>query len=74
MIIDHHTREGAGTTDLQELHRIDIETVRSQVLATDFEFQTESKVLVNSEDPHTVSACRDIMTHTDRFILKYTRP
>ncbi len=74
IVIDHHARAGSGTADLEALHRIDIETVRAQVMAAGFEFVAASDVLANPEDPRTVSARRDIMTHTDRFILKFIRP
>ena len=75
MVIDHAAAAGAGTSVTGTLHRIDIESVKSEVLAAGFKLAGESDVLRNPDDPHTASI-RDasIRGRTDQFVLKFVKP
>lgn len=74
VILDHHARAGSGTADVWDLHRIDRETVIEQVTTAGFELVDESQAARNLEDDHTIMGRRDMMTNTDRFLLKFQRP
>lgn len=74
-VIDHRAQEGSGARDAEELHRIDPEIVKQEVLAGGFVLETESDLLSNSADDHTLSVFDDsIRGRTDRFLLKFRRP
>jgi predicted methyltransferase len=75
LIIDHASAAGAGKTVLQTLHRIDPESVKKDVLAAGFVFDSESKLLHNPNDPHTVGVHDAAMRGTtDQFVLKFRKP
>jgi predicted methyltransferase len=75
IVIDHASAPGAGKTVLQTLHRIDPEAVKKDVTSVGFVFDSESKVLLNPKDPHTV-AVHDAALRgtTDQFVLKFRKP
>src|SRR5690606_6724289 len=52
-VVDHNAAPGSGTRDTQQLHRIDPEVIRKEVLAAGFTLATDSKLLANPEDDHT---------------------
>ncbi|HEU4624812.1 MAG TPA: hypothetical protein VFS52_08635 [Steroidobacteraceae bacterium] len=75
IVIDHAAAPGAGATATSTLHRIDPETVKSEVTAAGFRLVDESNVLHNPQDPHTAGV-RDpsIRGKTDQFVLKFRKP
>jgi len=75
IVIDHAAAPGAGATVTSTLHRIDPETVKSEVTAAGFKLEDESTVLKNPDDPHTAGV-RDpsIRGKTDQFVLKFRKP
>jgi predicted methyltransferase len=57
------------------LHRIESSTVRREVEAAGFKFDSESSVLANSADPRSARVFdATIRGHTDQFILKFHKP
>ena len=72
---DHATAPGAGTSATRTLHRIDPETVKSEVTAAGFKLAGQSDVLHNPDDPHTAPVFDpSIRGKTDQFLLKFTKP
>jgi predicted methyltransferase len=75
VVIDHAAPAGSGASDTSTLHRIDPATVKSEVLAAGFVFAGESKLLANTQDPHTVAVFDpSIRGKTDQFIFKFRKP
>jgi predicted methyltransferase len=75
LIIDHASAPGAGKTVVQTLHRIDPEAVKKDVTSVGFVFDSESKLLQNTKDPHTVPVHDPAYRGTtDQFILKFRKP
>jgi predicted methyltransferase len=75
IVIDHASAAGAGKTVVQTLHRIDPEVVKKEVIAVGFVIDSESKVLLNPNDTHTVGVHDPAMRGTtDQFVLKFRKP
>ena len=75
VVLDHTAVPGAPADVTQTLHRIDPSTVRSEVEAAGFVFDSESKILANPADPRTIKVFENsIQGHTDQFILKFRKP
>jgi predicted methyltransferase len=75
VVVDHAAAAGSGARDTSTLHRIDPETVKSEVLAAGFKLEGESKVLANPEDSHTLKVFDpSIRGKTDQFLLKFRKP
>jgi predicted methyltransferase len=75
VVLDHTAVAGAAADVTQTLHRIDPATVRREVEAAGFVFDSESKILENPSDPRTIKVFENsIQGHTDQFILKFRRP
>ncbi len=73
IVLDHAT--APGTPFNAQLHRIDPDMVKKEVLAAGFEFVGESNVLRNTADPHDKGVFDDSIRHrTDQFIMKFKRP
>ena len=53
IVLDHAAEDGSGLRDVNTLHRIDPETVKSEVVAAGFVFDGESTVLRNRDDKRT---------------------
>lgn len=74
-IIDH---SGPGVTTVEQidkLHRIDADLVKTQVLAAGFKLEAESDLLRNPADPKTVIVFDpSIRGKTDQFIYKFRKP
>ncbi|MDB5935889.1 MAG: putative methyltransferase [Massilia sp.] len=59
----------------ETLHRVDPLTVRREVEAAGFAFDSESLILANPADPRTISAFdKTVQGRTDQFILKFRKP
>jgi len=75
LVLDHATEPGAGATQTATLHRIDPQTVKTEVLAAGFVYDGQSDVLRQPGDPHTAKVFDpSIRGRTDQFILKFKKP
>ncbi len=75
IVIDHYAPDGTGDTLSNKLHRIDIETVKSELKATGFMLEAQSDILRNKDDPRTASVFDpSIKGKTDQFVLKFRKP
>lgn len=74
-IVDHNARPGSGREDTQKIHRIDPATVKQEIEAAGFKLATDSKLLANPDDDHTVMVFSGgIRGETDQSVLKFTKP
>jgi predicted methyltransferase len=75
VVLDHSAEAGSGARDTNTLHRIDVDTVKTEVMAAGFEFVAVSDVLANPGDPRTAKVFDpSIRGKTDQFILKFRKP
>jgi predicted methyltransferase len=75
VILDHSAAPGAPADVTETLHRIEASTVRREVEAAGFRFDSESSILANPADPRTTKVFdQTIRGHTDQFILKFRKP
>jgi len=75
IVLDHSAAPGAAADVTETLHRIESSTVRREVEAAGFRFDSESTLLANSADPRTAKVFdQTIRGHTDQFILKFRKP
>jgi predicted methyltransferase len=75
LILDHAAAAGSGTRDTKTLHRIDPETVKTEVLAAGFKLVGSSDLLHQAGDDHTLKVFDpSIRGKTDQFILKFQKP
>jgi predicted methyltransferase len=75
VILDHSAALGAPANVTETLHRIESSTVRREVEAAGFKFDSESSILANPADPRTAKVFdQTIRGHTDQFTLKFRKP
>jgi predicted methyltransferase len=75
VILDHSAAPGAPANVTETLHRIESSTVRREVEAAGFKFDSESSILANPADPRSARVFdATIRGHTDQFILKFRKP
>ncbi|HEX3913264.1 MAG TPA: hypothetical protein VHW71_07145 [Steroidobacteraceae bacterium] len=75
VVLDHTAAPGAPADVTETLHRIDPATVRREVQAAGFVFDSESVILANPADPRTIKVFdKSIQGRTDQFILKFRKP
>jgi len=75
LILDHEAEPGSGTRDTATLHRIDVETVKKEVLAAGFVLVASSELLHQAGDSHTVKVFDpSVRGRTDQFLLKFRKP
>jgi len=75
IVLDHSAAPGAPADVTETLHRIESSTVRREVEAAGFKFDSESSILANPADPRTAKVFdQTIRGHTDQFILKFRKP
>jgi predicted methyltransferase len=75
VVLDHAAEKGSGLRDTETLHRIDEATVKSEVQAAGFKLASESNVLRNKDDAHTLKVFDPAIRHkTDQFILVFRKP
>jgi len=75
VILDHSAAPGAPADVTETLHRIESSTVRREVEAAGFMFDSESSILANPADPRTIEVFdKTIRGKTDQFILKFRKP
>jgi predicted methyltransferase len=74
VVLDHSAAPGAAADVTETLHRIESSTVRLEVEAVGFKFDSESSILANAADPRTAKVFdATIRGHTDQFILKFRK-
>jgi predicted methyltransferase len=78
VVVDHRSRDGAGTADTESLHRIEESVVREEVQRASFRFASSADFLKNPSDtrdwstsPRTAGERRGT---SDRFVLKFVKP
>jgi predicted methyltransferase len=75
LILDHEAEPGSGTRDTATLHRVDVATVKKEVLAAGFALVASSDLLRQPADQHTVKVFDpSIRGKTDQFLLKFRKP
>jgi predicted methyltransferase len=75
VVLDHSAAPGASADVTETLHRIESSTVRREIEAAGFKFDSESSILANPADPRTAKVFdQTIRGHTDQFILKFRKP
>jgi predicted methyltransferase len=75
IVLDHSAAKGSAADVTDTLHRIESSTVRREVEAAGFKFESQSAVLANAEDPRTAGVFDpSIQGRTDQFILKFRKP
>jgi predicted methyltransferase len=75
LVLDHVAAPGSAAEVTETLHRIEVATVKREVLAAGFELVSASEALANPADPHTRGVFDpSIAGHTDQFLLKFRRP
>lgn len=75
LIVDHEAETGSGVRDTASLHRIDVETVKKEVLAAGFVLVGASDLLRQPADSHAVKVFDpSVRGRTDQFILKFRKP
>ena len=75
VVLDHSAAPGAPANVTETLHRIESSTVRREVEAAGFRFDSESSILASPADPRTAKVFdQTIRGHTDQFILKFRKP
>jgi len=75
VILDHSAALGAPANVTETLHRIESSTVRREVEAAGFKFDSESSILANPADPRTAKVFdQTIRGRTDQFFLKFRKP
>ena len=75
LILDHAAEAGSGARDTATLHRIDPESVKTEVEAAGFIFVAASELLRQPADSHTVKVFDpSVRGKTDRFMLKFRKP
>jgi predicted methyltransferase len=75
LIIDHVASPGSGLRDTETLHRIDPESIWSEVTAAGFLFEAKSELLRNAEDSHSLPVFDRAVRHrTDQVIFKFRKP
>ena len=75
VVVDHSAEAGSGARDTNTLHRIDVDTVKTEVTAAGFEFVASSDILANPADPRTGKVFDPaIRGKTDQFTLKFRKP
>jgi predicted methyltransferase len=75
LVLDHAAAANSPPEVTETLHRIELATVKREVLAAGFELLAASPVLANPDDPHTAGVFNaSIVGRTDQFLVKFRRP
>jgi predicted methyltransferase len=75
IVIDHAAEKGSGFTTTSTLHRSDPDAVKTEVMASGFEFVGASDVIANAADDHKARVFEQgLHDKTDRYLLKFRKP
>jgi predicted methyltransferase len=71
-VVDHDTLPGKGTSQAQDLHRVERATVVAEVTAAGFELIDESDLLANPDDPmDKLIFDKSIRDKSNKYVLKF---
>lgn len=73
-VIDHHAAAGAGLSATETLHRVERDTVISEILAAGFVLEAEADFLADPQDTRDTMAFARPQPPTDRFVLRFRKP
>ncbi|QWT21566.1 hypothetical protein KPL74_06055 [Bacillus sp. NP157] len=75
VIVDHAAAKGQGLKNTEDLHRIEVATVKAEVEKAGFVLDEESALLANAADDHTMKIFDPaVKGKTDRFMLRFRKP
>jgi predicted methyltransferase len=75
IIEDYEAAAGVGATQTGSNHRIESSTVKAEVEAAGFKFESASMVLQNKADDHTMKIFDPMIRgHADQYVLKFRKP
>ncbi len=75
IVVDHAAASGSALRDVNTLHRIDPETVKAEVVAAGFRFESASPAIANPADDHSKAVFDPaIRGHTDQFVYRFRKP
>jgi predicted methyltransferase len=75
IVIDHAAAAGSGLRDTETLHRIDPVTLRKEIEAAGFVFESQDNALANAADDHSRSVFDPLIRgKTDQFVFKFRKP
>jgi len=77
LIIDHQAKDGTKLQDVKTLHRIDKQSVISELTAVGFKLEKDSNLLSHPEDARDYPFYSDKVKQrdqTDRMVLKFVKP
>ena len=72
-VIDHHAQAESGDRDVKTLHRVDMELVKTEIVAAGFELEATSDLLRRPDDDRETNVFK-MRGETDRFVLKFRKP
>jgi predicted methyltransferase len=77
-IVDHVAKDGAGTSAVKTVHRIEERVVREEVEKAGFRLDSKATFLANPADTHdwndSPMAAGDRRGKSDRFVLRFVKP
>src|SRR6185369_8665550 len=77
-IVDHNAKDGAGSTEVKTLHRIEEKVVQAEVEKAGFRLRSEGTFLKNPNDTRDWSASPGAAGEkrgtSDRFVLLFEKP
>jgi len=72
-VVDHDTVPGKGTSQAQDLHRVERATVVAEITAAGFELIDESDLLANPDDPmDKLIFDKSIRDQSNKYVLKFS--
>jgi len=73
IVMDHAAKTGSGLSETSTLHRIEQQTVISELTATGFKLDGKSEAWANPTDTHEQHSSK-MDAPSDRFALRFVRP
>ena len=74
LIVDHSAVDGSGIKHSQELHRIDADYVKNELVGKGYKLITQSNILANLKDDRMGSPfSKELRRKTDRFVLLFEK-
>lgn len=75
IVIDHAAAAGSALRDTDTLHRIDPVTLRKEIEAAGFVFESQDNALANAADDHSLTVFDPLIRgKTDQFVFKFRKP
>jgi predicted methyltransferase len=75
IVIDHAAAAGSELRDTETLHRIDPVTLRKEIEAAGFVFESQDNALANAADDHSRTVFDPLIRgKTDQFVFKFRKP